>query len=168
MALKVGSILQERKIPYLYTIPFQYWNEDVSLKARVRFANTIHDPFNRIFCGFFSIHANSHDGTARGFEVYTSIGETESDYIAQVHYKNVDQRLGGRIRMRPGDKPGEVDKERKFYVLHRTKMPAVLIEHLYFDNFDDVCLLVDPEVIREFAEALADSIESWMKGSFYL
>ena len=32
---------------------------------------------------------------------------------------------------------GDVDKEANFYVLRKTKMPAVLLEMWFFDNYND-------------------------------
>jgi N-acetylmuramoyl-L-alanine amidase len=37
-------------------------------------------------------------------------------------------------------------------------MPAVLIEHLFFDNFQDAQLLMDPEIVDRFAEAQVRTI----------
>lgn len=53
---------------------------------------------------------------------------------------------------------GDLDKEANFWIIRRTKMPAILIEHLFFDNLQDAKLLIDfilmdDGIIELFAEA---------------
>jgi N-acetylmuramoyl-L-alanine amidase len=60
--------------------------------------------------------------------------------------------------MRTDRTDGDYDKEARFYVLTRTVMPAVLIEHLFFDNYQDARLLMDPETVDRFAEAQVRTI----------
>ncbi len=39
--------------------------------------------------------------------------------------------------MRTDYSDGDLDKERRFYVLTRTKMPAILTENFFMDNFEE-------------------------------
>ena len=39
--------------------------------------------------------------------------------------------------MRTDFSDGDLDKERRFYVLTKTKMPAVLTENFFMDNFEE-------------------------------
>jgi len=95
---------------------------------------------------FVSIHCNaSNKHNARGFELFTSKGFTQSDVLAeniansvQHVYEDVKMRL--RYDLSDGDKDKEVD----FYVLRKTKCPAVLIECGFFDNRQDFDILKDP------------------------
>lgn len=125
---------------------------DISLHYRVDLANWYHKNYKKGL--FISNHANaSSSGRARGFEVYTTRGKTKSDQVATLHYKNVQDLLGDRIKYRPERSDGDVDREANFFVIKNTAMPAILVEHLFFDNFDDATLLVDDEIIERFAEA---------------
>ena len=125
---------------------------DISLHYRVDLANWYHRNYKKGL--FISNHANaSSSGRARGFEVYTTRGKTKSDEVATLHYKNVQDLLGDRIKYRPERSDGDVDREANFFVIKNTAMPAILVEHLFFDNFDDASLLVDDEIIERFAEA---------------
>ena len=107
-------------------------DEDISLQTRVKRANVIHD--NSGNCIYLSIHSNA--GGGGGFEVWTSIGDTGADNIADVFYKNFmntfafDQKIKYRVDITDGD----FDKESNFHVLRYTKMPAILTESLFMDN----------------------------------
>jgi N-acetylmuramoyl-L-alanine amidase len=37
-------------------------------------------------------------------------------------------------------------------------MPAILVEHLFFDNYEDAKLLMDDEIVERFAEAQVRTI----------
>ena len=66
--------------------------------------------------------------------------------------------MGDRIKYRPSRSDGDPDREANFFVLKNTAMPAILIEHLFFDNFDDASLLMDDEIVERFAEAQVRTI----------
>ena len=63
-------------------------------------------------------------------------GKTQSDPIANIigeEYQNTFPERPLRADFRDGD----LDKERRFYVLTRTRMPAVLTENFFMDNEDE-------------------------------
>jgi N-acetylmuramoyl-L-alanine amidase len=112
---------------------------------------------------YISNHSNaSGSHLAKGFEIYTSRGKTKSDEIADIHWNNVKDLLGDRIRYRSDRSDGDHDREASFFVLTKTAMPAILIEHLFFDNFDDASLLMDDEIIERFAEAQARTVIQYL------
>ena len=130
---------------------------DLSLAYRVDVANWHHKNYKKGI--FIANHANASGAhSARGFEVYTTPGTTKSDALAEMHWKNVDSLLGDKIKMRPGTSDGDQDKEANFYVIKYTSMPAMLVEHLFFDNYDDAMLLMDDEILEKFAEAQVRTI----------
>lgn len=125
---------------------------DMSLHYRVDKANWFHKNYKKGI--FISNHANaSSSHRARGFEVYTTPGTTKSDTVAEIYWNNVRDLLADKIKMRSDKSDGDRDKEARFFVLTRTAMPAILIEHLFFDNFEDAKLLMDDEIIERFVEA---------------
>ncbi len=153
----VMSKLQHLGIPY-YPVFHEY--ADWPLQYRVDLANWYHQNYRRGF--FISNHANASGLGARGYEVYTSPGVTTSDRIANWHWEHTRALLGDRITMRADQSDGDYDKEARFFVLTKTVMPAILVEHLFFDQYEDALLLMDPEIIDRFAEAQVRTIISYI------
>lgn len=152
----VSQVRQKLDILGIHYLPVYHESVDLPLQYRVDQANWYYRNFRRGI--FISTHANASGVGARGYELYTSPGVTASDGIADIHWKHIENLLGGRIRMRTDRSDGDYDKEARFYVLTRTIMPAVLIEHLFFDNFQDAQLLMNPEIVDRFAEAQVRTI----------
>ncbi len=130
---------------------------DVSLHYRVDKANWYYRNYKKGI--FISNHSNaSSSHRARGFEVYTTPGVTKSDTVAEYHWENVKDLLSDYIELRSDTSDGDHDKEARFFVLTRTAMPAILVEHLFFDNYEDAKLLMDDEIVERFAEAQVRTI----------
>jgi len=126
----VNGIIQELTflgIPYVNIAP-EYW--DVRLETRVRRANKY--PANK--CFYVSVHSNA--GGGNGSEFFTSPGDTKSDKIATIFGKEFQSEFPDRT-LRTDFSDGDLDKERRFYVLTKTKMPAVLTENFFMDNFEE-------------------------------
>jgi len=123
----VSRIIEELtllKIPYVNIAP-EYW--DVSLATRVRRANKYPSRSSL----YISVHSNAGGGS--GSEMYTSKGGTKSDAFATIFGEEFlsefpDENL--RVDWRDGD----LDKEKNFYVLRKTNMPAVLTESFFMDT----------------------------------
>ncbi len=159
LVYRVADRLEKLGIPHM-VVSHPYL--DFSLNYRVDTANWYHQYFQEGI--FISTHANaSPTHQARGYEIYTSPGKTRADELANLHWYQVKELLGNSIRYRPGSESGEHDKEARFFVLQRTRMPAILIEHLFFDNYEDALLLMDEEVVERFAEAQVRAILLWQR-----
>lgn len=155
---RVAGKLLQLAIPYIL-VSHEYL--DTRLEYRVDMANWYHKNYKRGI--YISNHANAfRTHTARGYEIYTSPGVTQSDRIAELHWNHTKDLLGNRIDYRPGNSDGDHDKEARFYVLVRTVMPAILVEHLFFDNFEDAQLLMDDDIVERFAEAEVRTIVDYM------
>ena len=102
-------------------------HEDISLKERVIRANQ----YNPNTSFFISVHSNA--GGGRGFEVFTSPGQTKSDKIATIVGEEF-QFIFPSKKLRVDFSDHDLDKEAKFYVLTKTRMPAVLTENFFMDN----------------------------------
>ncbi len=138
------ELLDENKIDYyertVKTI------KDESLGDRVRFANEKYKEDRNAY--FLSIHSNAGPATgkgegskARGFEIFTSKGQTKSDQLADIAakwYKKEFQDFKFRQDMVDGD----ADKEADFYVLRKTACPAFLVENLFFNNPEEAEFLM--------------------------
>lgn len=128
-------------------------DEDISLGERCRRANNIYS--NRKDAILISIHANAGGGT--GWECWTSIGETKSDYYAKLLYNSAGQYLRGR-RLRCDYSDGDPDLESQFYILKHTYCPAVLTENLFMDNEKDCKFMLSSEGIETIAALHVDAI----------
>jgi N-acetylmuramoyl-L-alanine amidase len=128
-------------------------SKDVALKERVKIANANSDGV------LLSIHCNAFNGSARGFEIFTSKGQTSSDKAAQNIANEVEKVVtpyGMPLRFDYTD--GDKDKEVDYYVLRKTKGTAVLVECLFFDNAEDMDLYNDKDFLTKFVSALYKGI----------
>ena len=136
---------------------FHEW-EDTPLSRRTMVANL----YNRnIQKGIYvSEHSNATPShKARGFSIWTSPGQTMSDVYATEFIKRYTEVFGSEIRIMKDMSDKDPDYEAKFHVLTVTDMPAVLFENLFFDNEEDVKLLLDEEYKDKYTTLQADWIE---------
>lgn len=148
---------------------------DNSLQNRVDIANAIFaevQAYNKkngtkLFVHFHSLHFNAAPTTsAQGNCIFTSVGQTKSDAIADAILKTRLQvfpawrteRLAG-VRTQTGD--GDLDHEENFKVLRDTKPTACLEENGFFVNYAEACLIhysadYKQRIILSTAHGLAD------------
>ncbi len=128
--------------------------KDISREERINRANKQFDKDHR--CIYLSIHANA--GGGKGWEIYTSKGETQSDKIASVFFQKFKEEFP-QIRMRSDISDGDPDKEAQFDVLVNTKMPAILTENFFMDNYEECKnYLMNEEGRKRIAKAHFDAI----------
>lgn len=151
----VKDLMDEKGLKYFDVVNS---NEDISLQERVDNANEVYKSNPR--CIYFSMHGNAANTQACGIEIYTSVGNTNSDYIATTIMKSI-------VKYFPNEKyrfdkwsDGDIDKEANFKVLRDTKMPAVLLEMLFFDSYSDAVKMNDPDYRARIAEAIVDGFET--------
>ena len=119
-------------------------NIDIPLSTRTSQANEIYRNTDKP-CIYISIHANGFsDEAAHGWEVYTSVGETKSDEIAEVLFNKAKAEFPTHT-MRKDTRDGDADKEANFYVLQNTAMPAILSENFFMTNEAECRLLMSDE-----------------------
>ena len=138
----IGSCLKQHPdINLVYTVHPDD-PRDLSLSYRVRVANSF-DSKNSIFV---SVHCNaSPNHNASGFEIFTTKGLTNSDYLAENIATAAEFALDKvNLRTRYDLSDGDKDKEVDFYVLRKTKCPSVLVECGFFDFKPDYELLKNP------------------------
>lgn len=127
--------------------------EDISLEERCRRVNNIYKERKDVI--LISIHANAGGGT--GWEAWTSVGETKSDYYAKLLYNSAGNYLKGwKIRTNYSD--GDPDWESQFYILKNTWCPAVLTENMFMDNEKDCRFMMSDEGIETLAALHVDAI----------
>lgn len=136
---------------------------DVSLTERVRRANSIfkskRDAFRVVL---ISVHANAASAeAAKGFEVFTSPGETESDKVAEIYFQECKKVLSSVTKMRPDTSDGDSDKEAKFTIINDTHCPAILTENGFMTNYDECKLLMSPEFRETIAEIHFNTVKTY-------
>ena len=113
---------------------------------------------------FLSVHCNASEAVnANGIEVWTSPGETASDAAATAIYNAVLTAFPHK-NFRKDMSDGDPDKESAFYVLAKTKCPAVLIELGFISNDMEAEWLDTDKTVKEYAAAIAMGIEMWWAG----
>lgn len=137
---------------------------DISLAERCRRVNNVCKQYGTKNVILISIHNNAAgaDGqwhTARGWEAWTSVGQTKSDMLATCLYEAAE-RSGFKIRKDMAD--GDPDKEGHLYILKHTLCPAVLTENLFQDNKDDVSYLLSEEGMRTITALHVEGIKSYI------
>lgn len=131
---------------------------DISLRERCVRANTI---AKRAKCFLVSVHANAGGGS--GWEVFTSVGETESDNIASIFVRHA-QKMFPDFKMRLDHSDGDGDKESQFYILRNTICPAILTENFFMDSEKDLAFIMSDEGRERIALMHYKSIMEYVKG----
>lgn len=145
---------------------------DISLAERVRRVNEVCGRYGAEHVALVSVHVNaSGDGrcwkNARGWSAYTSPGPTPADRLATLLYDTARHILPSAIRIREDRSDGDPDWEESFYILRRTRCPAVLTENLFMDNRRDMQYLLSTAgreaIVRLHVEGIARWAEERMQ-----
>jgi N-acetylmuramoyl-L-alanine amidase len=139
--------------------------KDNSLDSRTNIANNYHNTISQGI--YLSMHSNAINwqDKAEGFSVWTSPGKSVSDDIATAIWATVGKVVAPKwgIKMRADRSDGDPDYEARFSVLIESGMPSVLIENLFFDNYNDSLKLMNPEYQADIAESTVDSLLPFLK-----
>ena len=134
---------------------------DVPLSERCRRANEIYkETGNKAI--LVSIHCNAAGNganwmQARGWEAWTSVGQTKADILADCLY-DVAENVLPKMKIRKDISDGDSDKESNFYILKHTNCPAVLTENFFQDNKEDVEYLLSREGKEVIVQIHVDGI----------
>ena len=140
---------------------------DVSLKNRVNRVNTICNRLGASNVLLVSIHANAAGNgsawmNAKGWSCYTSRGKTKSDQVAECLYDAFEAEFQDR-KIRKDMSDGDRDWEENFYVLQKSKCPAVLLENFFYDNREECAWMLQEETKRRIASAAVKGIIKYIK-----
>lgn len=139
---RIGEKLKEMGVNYYILVP--EIEEDIPLSKRADRANKYCTEFGAGNCFFISVHVNAAGMgkewmNARGWSVWTTKGNTNSDKYATIFYEEAEKLLpqcGMTLRKDMTD--GDPDYEENFTVIYKTKCPAILTENLFMDNLTDM------------------------------
>lgn len=136
---------------------------NVSLQTRVKRANDVCKKYGTSTCIFISIHSNAapkkhKDGweTARGVSVHTS--KNCSEKSEQMARSILDCAVHDGFK---GNRSNGFQKD-NFYVVKYTLCPAVLIENLFYNNKEDLKILMSDEGRKKITEYIFRGIINFL------
>lgn len=140
---------------------------DIPLAERVRRVNEVCGRLGAKNVLLVSIHCNAAGNgnwmNAEGWSCYTSVGQTKADELADCFYRVAEEKFVGR-KIRRDLSDGDFDLEAGFYILNRTKCPAVLTENFFMDSRKDVAYLLSEagksSIIKTHVDGIIDYINS--------
>ena len=143
-------------------------NVDVPLVERARRVNEVCGRLGSSKVILVSIHCNAAGNgewlKARGWSAYTSIGRTKADKLADRLYESARMYFTGQ-RIREDRSDGDPDWEEGFYILRKTKCPAVLTENFFQDNQEDVAYLLSSEGKQAIVDVHVEGIINYIKAN---
>ncbi len=128
-------------------------DDNISLKTRVDRANKIAKENKNKLVLYISVHANAAGNgsewkNARGLSVHVcNKCSTNSKLLAQSIYRAAMPKFKGNRSVN-----SECLWYNDFYVIKYTSCPAVLIENLFYDNKEDIKILISKEGRDEIAQ----------------
>lgn len=139
--------------------------EKESLTGPVRHTNAMCKKYGKQNVLFISLHCNAAKGTgwqkAKGWEIWTSKGQTESDVLANCIYFAAEQVMKGRM-LRADKSDGDMDKEADYCVLKKTACPAVLLESGFMNDKEECEYLLSDRSKEETAQAVLKGLEAYI------
>lgn len=142
---------------------------DMSLKQRYLKVNKVCDKYGAGNVIMVSIHCNAASNgqwsNARGWSVWTTKGQTNSDKLADELYIAAQSYLPqhGMTLRKETYNDGDVDYEKNFTVIYGAKCPAVLTENLFMDNKIDCTWLLTEEGKETITNIHVDGILKYME-----
>lgn len=140
-------------------------NTDTSLPERVRRVNSLCDLYGKANVLLVSIHSNAAGNgqwmTARGWCAYTSRGQTKADALANCIYNEAKKNFVGH-KIRTDHSDGDPDLEAGFYIIAKTKCPAVLTENFFHDNREDVAFITSQAGKQAVVKTHVDGIIAYL------
>lgn len=140
---------------------------DIPLSTRVQRVNKVCSQVGAYNVILLSVHSNACGNgknwmNAKGWSCYTTKGETRSDKIAEFLYDAFEEEFKDR-KIRRDMSDGDRDWESNFYVIHKSKCPAVLLENFFYDNKEECAWLLEEETKRRIAFAVVWGLIKYIK-----
>lgn len=138
---------------------------DIPLSTRVQRVNRVCNQVGASNVILVSIHANAAGNggwmNAKGWSCFTSKGNTRSDMIAEYLYDAFEKEFSDR-KIRKDLSDGDRDWEENFYILVKSRCPAVLLENFFYDNQEECAFLLKDETKERVACAAALGITRYL------
>ena len=166
IAAKVTFSLRKKGYDADLLVPELY---DVSLLERVHRVNVKCQSLGANNVLLVSIHVNAAGNgkewkNARGWEAWTSRGQTEGDKLADYLYQSAIESFQPNTSIRADLGDGDFDKENQFTILSKTLCPAVITENFFMDNKEDVDYLQSDEGKEAVIKCHVEGIINYING----
>ena len=138
-------------------------NDDVDYKlsARAEVINNLYNKEKKLghLAIMISVHGNAAGNgdwkNARGWEVYTTPGTTNSDKLAKCFcevFKEIfpDEKLRGH-------------KEANFTIIKKVNCPCVLTENFFYDNKEECEWMQKEDTISKIVDLHVEAIKKWVE-----
>ena len=140
---------------------------DIPLITRVNRVNAICNKYGTDDVILVSIHSNAAGNgkdwmNAKGWSCYTTKGDTKSDILAELLYDSFERSFPDR-KIRKDMQDGDRDWEENFYIIQKSKCPAVLIENFFYDNKEECHWLMQDAVKVRIAMAIEQGIKAYVR-----
>ena len=140
---------------------------DIPLITRVNRVNTVCNQLGIDNVILVSIHSNAAGDSknwmnATGWSCYTTKGETKSDRLAECLYDTFERSFPDK-KIRKDIQDGDRDWEENFYIIQKSKCPAVLIENFFYDNKEECQWLKQDAVKIRIAMAIEEGIKNYVR-----
>ena len=166
IARKLIELLKENNIPYEDLN--SNITDDMRLSDRTAKINELYRKNKSLY--LISIHSNSASAStigkgskATGFEIFTSIGQTKSDKLADIAAKHYKKEFP-EFRFRQDMSDDDADKEANFWMLRKSACPAFLVENLFFDNLNEAKFLLSEGGQQRIANCLYKIVDEIYNG----
>lgn len=146
VGLRLGALLQSAGHQVRYS---RTTDKFLSLSERARLANNWGADI------FISLHNNSHNSNASGFETFIYNGKVSSK--TKSLQNNIHNAIASNIGINDRGK-----KTANFAVVRETKMPAVLIEYAFISNVSDERILINQ--VNDLAKWTANGVTNFAGG----
>lgn len=165
---RIGEKLTELGINWCFTYDTED-EQDLSLTERANVANRMSKIYGAKNVLLISIHHNALGKgdrwySAKGFSIWTTKGDTISDYYGQIIWEEAKKTLipKGRTVMKEWS-DGDGDYEKNFTVIYKTVCPSVLIEYGFYTNEEDMKWCMSEEGLNAHTELTVNAIKQ-LKG----
>ena len=140
---------------------------DISLSERAKRINNICGAYGSNNVLVIDVHVNAAgDGSkwenGTGWECWTTVGQTNSDRLAEELYNAAKVYLPN-TKMRTDRIDGDMDKEKNFTVIYKANCPAVLTENLFMDNKKECEYLLSEEGKQAIVNLHVDGILKYIE-----
>ena len=141
-------------------------DHDIPLSERAKRVNIVCSVLGKSNVILISVHVNAAGNgskwlNATGWSVYTCMGQTESDRLAEILCEAAIKNFPGR-RIRTDMSDGDMDWEEGFYILRKSLCPAVLTENFFMDSRSDLEYLQSRAVKQAIVDTHVEGIIEYL------
>lgn len=148
-------------------------DKDINLVVRSNRANLYINKYGAKNCILISLHSNAAAGTgwtsARGYSVWTTRGNNNSDKLAECiinkaeEYLKADKLYDAPKPVRTDMSDGDKDYEANFYIIKNTNTACCLCEQLFHNNKQDVEYLESDHGQEVLAKIIYEGVKDYFK-----